>query len=407
MNNKILYITRPYYPCNASGAHRATKTVKYLVRQGWDVTVLCADWIRAKDNYFFDKSLVSMKYGIVIGVPFKSPRLKSLSGILNYFVSKVFPLYAPPVFFIKMLIAGLRLSKSNNFDMIIASSPPLMTLKIATILSYVKKIPWIADLRDLSGELVTNPNYLVRRSIDSESSVINSAKLLITVSSHLARTLQEKHGKQTFVITNGYDQEDYHGIKPNINKQLTIMYAGSISYSTLSFEPFFDSLDYLLASVDKNIDIKVEFYGVQPSQLNIHVAGRACEKLISANGRIDYKEVIAKLQTADLLLFLPHTGVKGIMTGKIFEYIGSGTPILSVPGDYDETDKLLNKTKRGLIGRNYLQVADIIMSYYRNRESTKPVLSNKLSDIHKYSREYQTKILSDILIKNLNRLKVD
>ena len=65
------------------------------------------------------------------------------------------------------------------------------------------------------------------------------------------------------------------------------------------------------------------------------------------------------------LLHLAHGGQKGIMTGKIFEYLGARRPILFILGDNDCEDALLKEIQAGVICRNTEEAAAQLLRWYR------------------------------------------
>ena len=48
-----------------------------------------------------------------------------------------------------------------------------------------------------------------------------------------------------------------------------------------------------------------------------------------------------------LLWVIPHPHERGVLTGKIFDYLAAGRPIVAVPCDNGEIKRLLNETQAG------------------------------------------------------------
>ncbi len=92
---------------------------------------------------------------------------------------------------------------------------------------------------------------------------------------------------------------------------------------------------------------------------------------------------------------------KGIITGKVFEYIASGRPILVIgPKDGDLSD-IINKTNSGIVC-NYNDI-DILKSSILEMFNDKLVFKPNASA---YSRLNLTKNLSNLLNKLLDSKKV-
>jgi glycosyltransferase involved in cell wall biosynthesis len=117
-------------------------------------------------------------------------------------------------------------------------------------------------------------------------------------------------------------------------------------------------------------------------------------------GRVSFEDSIKAQQEASAVLLLPisELQVRGSMTAKIFEYLGSGRPILSVPGDGGVTDAVLEETQAGVIGRTAEQIAEILIEWIDQWERTGKVEYNPRQDkMLFYTRENQTKRLAEIL----------
>jgi hypothetical protein len=114
--------------------------------------------------------------------------------------------------------------------------------------------------------------------------------------------------------------------------------------------------------------------------------------------RIPFRESIKIQKQACILLHLAHGGQKGIMTGKVFEYLGARRPILCIPGDNDCVDALLKETKAGVVCRNAEETAAQVLHWYEEWQQT-GVLSYcaRNEQIMKYSRERQAGQLAELL----------
>jgi hypothetical protein len=86
----------------------------------------------------------------------------------------------------------------------------------------------------------------------------------------------------------------------------------------------------------------------------------------------------------------------GILTGKLFEYIGSGHPIIGIGPVYGDAAKILNESQTGKMF-DYLnedEIYEYINVLYKN--FLKGNITNILSPSNlKYSRKELTKLLVD------------
>ncbi len=155
-------------------------------------------------------------------------------------------------------------------------------------------------------------------------------------------------------ITNGYDRADYMaGLVPAADRFL-IRYVGSL-YGRQSPLPFLRGLSLALARrPDMRQYIQVEFIGMM-DQANRQI----WESWIQAHdwgtwiiGKpfVPHQQAIRLMQTAQVQLLILASGeeMKGVLTSKIFEYLGAQRPVLCIapPGLAAE---LVRETQVGLV----------------------------------------------------------
>jgi len=114
---------------------------------------------------------------------------------------------------------------------------------------------------------------------------------------------------------------------------------------------------------------------------------------------LPHAEAIQRQQSSQVLLLIINNtpNAKGILTGKFFEYIASGRPVLGVGPPDGDAAQVLNETGAGT------------MIDYRDVESAKRVLSEwyalyqekklkvEASEVEKYSRRSLTGELAGLL----------
>ena len=112
-------------------------------------------------------------------------------------------------------------------------------------------------------------------------------------------------------------------------------------------------------------------------------------------GYISHRESVALMESADsLLLLIPEIAEnKGILTGKIFEYIGSGLPVWGFgPTDGDAQD-ILHKCEAGSLHEDSKTAIKALEEYIDKRPKGAPINHRT-----KYTREgLAQKILERIL----------
>ena len=141
------------------------------------------------------------------------------------------------------------------------------------------------------------------------------------------------------LVTNGYDEEDISPLPQNqLDTSFTISHIGSLNAARnpeklwkaisgiVKQEPLFASALQikLVGKVDINVLKSIDKYDLTRYLKRIEY--------------MPHREVMHEIQRSQVLLLLINNtpNAKGILTGKIFEYLGSGRPILSIgPEDGD------------------------------------------------------------------------
>lgn len=350
---RIAIVTYNWPPRNAIGTHRPYSWASRWSAQGHEIHVITAK------KYPFDEPLdlrLPKLQGVEVHeVPFLPPvaplgrvlaalkrsslvrRLRSAirkrsSGSID--VRSLWPSSA----------MGVARDLSGRVDVVVSTFGPDGSHIIASGMKRESPgLRWVADFRDLWSEnplLLNGGNRSALARLEKD--VILSADALTTVSDELADVLREIHNKKTVVIANGFDMptKGLRGLferppQPRAGRPLSIVYTGTLYPGRQDPTPLLVAIDALVA--DKKIksrDICVQFYGSRLKPLS-HADLR--RDFVQNHGHVSRDVALARQRDADLLLLMEAPGAqgRGIVTGKLFEYLASGVPILSIGSDAD------------------------------------------------------------------------
>jgi hypothetical protein len=114
--------------------------------------------------------------------------------------------------------------------------------------------------------------------------------------------------------------------------------------------------------------------------------------------RLPHRAALALQGQASVLLLLAHAAERGIMTGKVFDYLVAGRPILAVPDDLHTTSVLLKTTGTGVALTDVESIARQLSEWYtRWRSDPGFNLQRDETEIGRYSRAVQAGELARIL----------
>ena len=122
---------------------------------------------------------------------------------------------------------------------------------------------------------------------------------------------------------------------------------------------------------------------------------------------IPHQDVILLQKAANILLFLEWTDEKekGFFSAKFFEYIGAGRPILGIGPPGGVVDEALKISNAGIMENEPMAIVDKLCFFIKNGffpHQQKPYIPD-FKKLKKYTREYQTRILAQIMEQTIAR----
>jgi glycosyltransferase involved in cell wall biosynthesis len=274
-------------------------------------------------------------------------------------------------------------------------------------------ILWCADYRDL-----WHDNYLwsegkpFRRWLLRwiEKGLMHPAELNVTVSEPLAERLRKSHPKTPCaVIYNGFESGDYR--EPSEPQRLSDRARAGTSfrmiYTGTLYGPGYQDPEPVFAALARGKwrrPVKLTFYGPSAREPLLH----RLRDRYGLQAVVDLPELplsraesLSMQRDVDLLLHLGWIDPKndGWLSGKVFEYMASGTPILSVGAGGDTAlGRLLDLTGTGAcLGKdlNGIMVAlDCMINQGRFPDWFRP----RPQTVRAYSREAQAAMLLKALV---------
>ncbi|HTL80339.1 MAG TPA: glycosyltransferase family 4 protein [Bacteroidia bacterium] len=299
-----------------------------------------------------------------------------------------------------------KIIEKEKIDAVITTSPPHSTQLVGLKLKKKFGIKWLADLRDPWTDIYYYDKlYLTSwarsRDAEMERKVLETADEVVVVSDEIKRNLAEKvklKSKDSIhVVPNGFDVNDFKNVKrSHEEKKLIISYTGTLTNDY--------RIDAFLSAIKRLLVLHPEFF--------LHITGSfpesVREAIRSAAGdhvkflpHVAHHEAVEQMCAADiLLLVIPEAkGNKGILTGKLFEYLASYKPIICIgPVDGDAARIIATcssgKTFSYEDGTGMEKYLEEIATEWKRTGSTSSGI--KLL-IDKYSREMQATQMLELL----------
>lgn len=417
---KVLVITYYWPPAGGSGVQRWLKFVKYL--QDFGITPVVYT-VENPDYPIVDATLCDdVPKGIqVIKQPIWEPyqlmnvfsnqkKVKTSAGFLgtkksllskvatyiraNYFIPDA------RMFWIQPSITFLeKYLSENKIDAIISTGPPHSTHMIGLGLKKKLGIKWIADFRDPWTEIdyfhqlpLTQKSIKKHESLEQE--VLKHADEVLVVGNQMKKSY-DVFSKNVHVITNGFDGEVSQ--QKELDKAFTITHVGMLNADR---NPLV--LWEALSVLKGKINCKIQFIGKVAPEVKESIKKY---KLLDYVTFVDYlpHDEVKKYQQKSQVLLLAVNNVpsaKGIVTGKIFEYLQAQRPIIAIAPTDGDLAMILSNSKAGfVVDFNEVNKLKEILVDLHEQYCSKGLTVNSVG-VEQYHRKALTEQLANIILRS-------
>jgi len=361
---KVLLVTLHFPPGGGGGVHRPLKFATHLPALGIETHVLAPDVPGAVPT---DAELELPTQAWIHRVRYVGPRagraserLAETQGLARIGTQAALlgrRLLVPDENLPWSTLAtpvAIRIARREGIDVVITTSPPPSLHLLGAAVKKASGAAWVADLRD---PLTSHPHrrgyesrlaQLKEKSVGGVGRLVASqADAIIAASEAIAEEARALKPKaQVVTIANGSDFDDFAGLEHHPSDRLRITHAGNF-HGKRDPKPFFRAL------AESGLeDIVVRFAG------DVRAEDRAYAEALGLGDRIELLGYVSRRRSLELqrdsealLLLIPDSGGrgKGVLTGKIFEYLAAERPILAVvPPDGAAAD-LLRETGAGTV----------------------------------------------------------
>ncbi|MCR5036201.1 MAG: glycosyltransferase family 4 protein [Bacteroidales bacterium] len=426
---RVLIITYYWPPSGGSGVQRWLKMSKYLPENGWQPVIYTAEdaeypvedqslmndvapeaeVIRRPivEPYTFYKKFLGIKKGEKVKAGFINDGAKKTGWKENLSVWLRGNLFIPDArcWWIRPSVRFLkRYLKEHPVDAIISTGPPHSMHLIAKELHKKFNIPWVADFRDPWTDIDFYKDLKLTRRSDRkhhrlERQVLSEATRVVTVGWDCAKDLENHGANNVAVITNGYDFFDISNENYQKTSILTMSHIGIIG-ANRNPEMFWEAISEL------DIPMKIRLIGQIDNSVIESIKRHNIENYVEIIPYIPHNQVIDEQQKSDvLLLFVNNTpNAKGILTGKLFEYIASGRPILSIGPENGDSARILNETQSGVtVDFNDKEKMKSVIRDFVKKYNDNQLITRHNETVEKYSRRNLTKDFVKLLNETLKQ----
>jgi glycosyltransferase involved in cell wall biosynthesis len=341
---KALIVSFYFPPAGGGGVQRPLKFATHLPELGVETHVLAPHdpkWIH-RDDELQPPTLAWVHRARYVGTSGRKPaeELHGTQGLVR--LQKQAQLFGRRFLVpdenvswnLTAIPAAIRIVRSEGIDVVVTTSPPSSVHLIGAAVKKATGVKWVADLRD---SLVAHPHrhaerLLVRAKEQGEYAVArlvaSRADAITCVSEAIADEIRERSPRgPVMTIANGSDFDDFAGLERQQSDRFRLTHTGSF-FGKRDPRPFLTALKQ--SGLE---DVVVRFLG------DFRSADREWAETLELGDRLELIPYAARRRSLELqrdsealLLLIPEAGGrgKGVLSGKVFEYLAAERPILAV-----------------------------------------------------------------------------
>jgi glycosyltransferase involved in cell wall biosynthesis len=337
---KILIVALYFPPAGGAGVQRPLKFAMHLPDLGFETHVLAPDdpkWLDRDESQPLPPGAVVHR-ARNIGPAARRPgeelyRRRGLARVAAQASLGFRRLLVPDASVLwnaTAIPAALRIVRREGIDVVLTTSPPGSVHLVGAAAKALTRARWVADLRD---SVAAHPHR--RRAVRGERRlaglIARRADLVVCASEAIAAEMRALGPRSRVeVVENGCDFEDFAELEYKPGPQLRITHTGRF-FGQRSPRPF---LEALARSPD---DVVARFVG------DFRSADREYGEQLGLGDRLELVPPVSRAEalalqrdSEALLLLIPEAEGRGrgVLSGKVFEYLAAERPILAaVPPD--------------------------------------------------------------------------
>lgn len=359
----ILYITTSYDQNNSSAAIRNNGLVKGFISLGHQVTVLTVDWPESiKSEYLstinIGADIIRIKLSVLNHIPVSNKQKRHKKLFIEDIVEKLRHFVRDGIFFPDVCKSWVKYIPNLDFSkysVIISSSDfkssHYVGLKIKQQNSQIKWLqiwgdPWHDDV---------NLSWLHKiRAKKKERILLEKADYVVYVSdltrNKISATYPHLKSKLFFIPRSYYKEAPKYSEPKDFWE---ILYPGVLS-SGRNIIPLLSAIELYNNQTEKKIKLTLygNYSGLQRNELNKF-------SFTEINNSVEFKRISELYQQADIALLISNNSDSTQIPGKLYDYMGTNLPVLSIVNNYsDKICHLLKEFDRCIISEN--KVPDIL-----------------------------------------------
>ena len=348
---RVLVLAYFFPPLGGAGVQRTLKFVRYLESLGWDATVVTTKsrLYRARDPSLLAEVPAGTRVIRTRALP-----LARWIGMVFYRL-RLLRLYAwvtwpdggfgwAPF----AALAAVREARRERPDVVYSSAPPQAGHFAALVVRRVTGIPWVADFRDewsADAFRAGQPRLLSRLAARAERTITSTASRVVVAADYFRLAGLPQDDLRRVEIVNGADVADFPNPPSDPpGERFVLAHVGTV-YGIRDPTPVLRAIERLVAQGELDGDrLEVRLVGSLWLDEFLPPPGIHVER----TGYVDHARAVAEMCAATvLLLYIPGSSLAP--SGKLFEYLASGRPVLCIAPAANLASRLVREFDAGVV----------------------------------------------------------
>jgi glycosyltransferase involved in cell wall biosynthesis len=355
----LLYLAVGFPPAAKSSAYRLRETANQFCAAGWDVTVINPDDESWRRDFGLDFSLMDevdkrvQFHNVRLVRPDQETDIRRFSQERAFdpagwrrqylarsqrdFPERIFGAWKRP-----LIRAAEAVHEARPIDLVLATSPPYVSFAVARHMFETHGVRYAIDFRDgWSIDVVQGTEAFTPQSLSGKIEAATLADALAVwvvnepIASHYRHWYPEL-AERIHVVRNGFDPASQPPVPrtPSDDQPLVFGYLGTARISAVMLRAVLESWRQARADDPLLADARFEFRGHSGSAADrasngvTDLVGSARDQGVTYGGPVAKRDLAALYSSWDALVFM-HIGGRYVTSGKVYEYMATGLPIVS------------------------------------------------------------------------------
>lgn len=283
----------------------------------------------------------------------------SLAQRISVFIRGNFFIPDARMFWIKPSVKFLKdYLQSHPVDAIVSTGPPHSMHLIAEQIHKSTGIPWIADFRDPWTNIdfyrdLQLTSLADKRHHHLELKVLKNASKIVTVTWRSRDEFKALCGRNDIeVVPNGFDEADFPPPNPDqLDSDFTFVHVGSMNKDRNPVSFWLAVNEAIHRVPEMRQHLKIRLVGPVDFSVRTSVESMGLNDVTEFIEYVPHTAAVKLQQQAQVVLLVINNSpnARTIIPGKLFEYLGSGRPLLAIGPKESDSAKVIETTRGGVV----------------------------------------------------------